>query len=150
MKRTLFVTLLLACSVALFASCGQTKDWHLSEQCSKSLNERYPNARILDVDYDDGMVEVEIRHDKKDKEILFTNSCEWISTSWEVAQRNVPAVVMQALQQKYLNVHIDDIDFIEMPQGSYYRFEIERTGAQDEYVYITPQGVITEVNVYHK
>ena len=42
------------------------------------------------------------------------------------------------------------INFIEMPQGSYYRFEIERTGAQDEYVYITPQGVITEVRVYHK
>ncbi len=111
MKRTLFMALLLTCSAALFASCGPTKDWHLSEQCSKFLNERYANARILDVDYDDGMVEVEIRHDKKDKEVLFTNSCEWVSTSWDVAQRNVPAVVMQALQKKYPNARIDDIDF---------------------------------------
>ena len=150
MKRTLFVVLLLTCSVALFASCGQTKDWHLSEQCMKSLNDRYPNARILDVDYDDGMIEVEIRHDKKKKEVLFTRTCEWISTSWEVAQRSVPDVVMQALRQKYPKGRIDDIDFIEMPQGSYYRFEIDRRGQQDEYVYITPQGVITEVNAYHK
>ena len=150
MKRTLFVALLLTCSVVLFASCGQTKDWHLSEQCMKSLNDRYPNSRILDVDYDDGMIEVEIKHDKKDKEVLFTNSCEWISTSWDVAKRNVPDVVMQALQQKYPNGRIDDIDFFEMPQGSYYRFEIELSGDRDEYVYITPEGVITEVSVYHK
>ena len=150
MKRTLFMALLLTCSAALFAFCGPTKNWNLSEQCSKFLNERYANARILDVDYDDGMVEVEIRHDKKDKEVLFTNSCEWVSTSWDVAQRNVPAVVMQALQKKYPNARIDDIDFIEMPQGSYYRFEIERRGQQDEYVYITTQGVITEIRVYHK
>ena len=140
----------MTCSVALFASCGQTKDWHLSEQCMKTLNDRYANARILEVDYDDGMVEVEIRHDKKDKEVLFTRTCEWISTSWEVAERNVPAVVMQALRQKYPNGRIDDIDFIEMSQGSYYRFEIELRGDHDEYVYITPEGVITEVRVYHR
>ena len=115
----------------------------------KTLNDRYANARILDVDYDDGMVEVEIRHDKKEKEVRFTNSCEWISTSWDVAQRSVPEVVMRALRQKYPNERIDDIDFIEMPQGSYYRFEIELRGDRDEYVYITPQGVITEVRVYH-
>ena len=116
----------------------------------KTLNDRYANARILDVDYDDGMVEVEIQHDKKDKEVLFTRTCEWISTSWDVARRNVPDVVMQALQQKYPNARIDDIDFIEMPQGSYYRFEIELRGDHDEYVYITPEGVITEVRVYHR
>ena len=149
MKRILFIALLMTCSVALFASGGQTKDWHLSEQCMKMLNDRYANARILDVDYDDGMVEVEIRHDKKEKEVRFTNSCEWISTSWDVAQRSVPEVVMRALRQKYPNERIDDIDFIEMPQGSYYRFEIELRGDRDEYVYITPQGVITEVRVYH-
>ena len=57
MKRILFMALLLTCSAALFASCGPTKDWHLSEQCSKFLNERYANARILDVDYDKGMVD---------------------------------------------------------------------------------------------
>ncbi|AEE12392.1 hypothetical protein [Porphyromonas asaccharolytica] len=57
---------------------------------------------------------------------------------------------MQALRQKYPNGRIDDIDFIEMPQGSYYRFEIEQRGAREEYVYITPEGVITEVNVYHR
>ena len=34
--------------------------------------------------------------------------------------------------------------------GSYYCFEIERSGAQDEYVYITPQGMITEVSAYPK
>lgn len=150
MKKILFIVLLMTCSVALFASCGPTKDWNLSEQCMKTLNDRYANARILEVDYDDGMVEVEIRHDKKDKEVLFTKSCEWVSTSWDVARRNVPNVVMKALQQKYPNACIDDIDFIEMPQGSYYRFEIELRGDRDEYVYITPQGVITEVRVYHK
>lgn len=150
MKRTLFMALLLTCSAVLFASCGLKKDWNLSEQCSKFLNERYANARILEVDYDKGMVEVEIRHDKKDKEVLFTNSCEWISTSWDVARRNVPAVVMQALQKKYPNARIDDIDFVEMPRGSYYCFEIERRGQQDEYVYITPRGEITEVRTYHK
>ncbi len=150
MKKILFIALLMTCSVALFASCGPTKDWNLSEQCMKTLNDRYANARILEVDYDDGMVEVEIRHDKKKKEVLFTRTCEWVSTSWDVARRNVPNVVMKALQQKYPNARIDDIDFIEMPQGSYYRFEIELRGDRDEYVYITPQGVITEVRVYHK
>ena len=38
----------------------------------KTLNDRYANARILDVDYDNGMVEVEIRHDKKEKEVVLS------------------------------------------------------------------------------
>ena len=75
------MVLLLTCSAALFASCGPTKDWHLSKLCSKLLNKCYANAHILDVDYDEGIVKVEIQHDKKDREVLFTNSCEWVSTS---------------------------------------------------------------------
>lgn len=80
----------------------------------------------------------------------FTKFCEWISTDWLVAQRNVSGVVMQTLRKKYPNARIDDIDFVEEPRGTYYCFEMERSGAQNEYIYITPQGMISEVRAHQK
>lgn len=57
---------------------------------------------------------------------------------------------MQTLRKKYPNARIDDIDFVEEPRGTYYCFEMERSGAQNEYIYITPQGMISEVRAHQK
>lgn len=80
----------------------------------------------------------------------FTKFCKWLSTGRKAVRRNVSRVVMQALRKKYPNARIDHIDFVKVPRGTYYCFEMERSGAQDEYVYITPQGMISEVRAYPK
>lgn len=80
----------------------------------------------------------------------FTKFCEWLSTGWKAVWRNVSKVVIKALRKKYPNARINDIDFVEEPRGTYYCFEMERSGAQDEYIYITPQGMISEVCAHQK
>ena len=48
------------------------------------VNERYPDARIEDIEYDDGRIEVDIRHDGREKEVYFNYKEEWLYTNYDI------------------------------------------------------------------
>lgn len=107
------------------------------------IESKYPGAQIKDVDYENGLLEVEIIHEGRDKEVYFTDSSVWSYTSWELSKQEVPAAVLDALTKAYPNDVIDDdIHFVETPQGQYYAFELER--GNDIEVFITPAGEIVD------
>lgn len=109
------------------------------------IRSRYPEARILDVDREDGMTEVEILDGKTCRELLFDNASNWIHTRTEMRRSDVPAAVMQALAaSEYAAYGIDDIDHYLTPDGAFYRFEL-KSAAGDLDVDITPEGVLTVV-----
>ena len=45
------------------------------------IQKNYPNARIIEIEQEKGMIEVDIIHENQSKEVLFNTSYEWISTS---------------------------------------------------------------------
>ena len=82
------------------------------------IRTNYPGAVVLEKDSDDGFLEVEIRHDGREKELLFNGAGEWVKTSWEVRVRELPAAVTDAIRRSdYAAFGIDGADFVETPDG---------------------------------
>lgn len=106
------------------------------------INTKYPNARIIEIDMERGLIEIDIIHDNRAKEVLLNSTYEWIQTSWEVNRYSLPARVTEAINaSQYAGYAIDDADYIETPTGDYYLIEFER-GDRDYYLKITAEGQI--------
>lgn len=90
------------------------------------IQERYPNATILEIDTDRQQTEVDILDNRIHKEVIFDTQDQWLYTEWEIRQTEVPAVVMNALNaSEYANYRIDDIHCVERADGLYYAFDLE-------------------------
>ena len=102
----------------------------------------YPNAKIIETEIEKSRIEVDIIDGNVHKELVFDTEGNWLYTKAEVRKEQVPQVVMTALQNsQYGSYKIDDIDYMETPEGNYYYFELE-SGDKDVYLKITPDGTI--------
>lgn len=97
----------------------------VGEEVAAFIEDRYPGAVILEYDYDDGMLEVEIFHDSREKDVYFNGADEWVWSKWEVRVSELPAAVIAALDAEYGRYEIDDAEFVETPSSQYYVIEIE-------------------------
>lgn len=104
------------------------------------INDKYPNARLVEIEVEHGVTEVEIIHEGRCKEVYFDKDNNWISTSWDIRLNELPAVVTQALANSEYNVYtIDDAEYNETSQGDYYLIELEQ-GAKEIKVKIDTTG----------
>lgn len=91
------------------------------------LNEKYPGYRITDRDNDDGLIEIEIRHDGIEKDVYFTHSDEtWVYTNYDIRSNRLPEAVKTALNDKFgTHSYLDeDAECFETPKGNYYEVEV--------------------------
>lgn len=104
------------------------------------VNERYPDARIEDIEYDDGRIEVDIRHDGREKEVYFNYKEEWLRTSYDIRSSALPDAVKNALNDRF-GAHAywdEDAECVETPEGTFYEVEV-----YDELdVYLSEDGEI--------
>lgn len=107
----------------------------------EQIEAMYPGARILEQDWDDGYLEVEIWHDGREKSVYFNGADEWVWSQWDVRASELPEAVTVALQAEYPDYRIDDAEFVETPDSEYYRIELEGRGSELD-VRITPGGTI--------
>lgn len=95
------------------------------------INERYPQARIVDIEWEAGRIEVDIIHDQRGKEVVFDTNYQWLYTSWDVRVSSLPQSVANIVNNpQYTGYYIDDADFVETPTGSYYLLELERGNSE--------------------
>ncbi len=107
------------------------------------LRERYPQSRVVEIEAEDGMIEVEFVDGPYCREASFSAAGDWIRTKTGIAAADVPQTVMQALAaSEYASWRIDDVDFYETPSGNFYRFELESPQG-DVKVDVTPEGDIS-------
>mgnify|MGYP000793493627 CR=1 FL=1 len=107
------------------------------------LKANFPNARILDIDREDNMTEVEILDGQVVRELLFDKASNWLFTKTETVYAALPAVVKQALEaSEYAGYHVDDVDHYATPEEEYYRLELESVKG-DVKVKITAAGVLS-------
>lgn len=83
------------------------------------LDERYPGARIIEVDREANGYEVDIVHDGWGKEVMFDLDGAWMFSTWDLRMNEVPEVVKAAAQAQYPDYRLDDADFMETPTASY-------------------------------
>lgn len=104
------------------------------------IQKKYPNARIIEIETEHGMIEIDIIHDNRSKEVLLSTTYEWISTSWDVY--TLPAKVTEAINASQYNGYaVDDAEYFETPDGNYYLVELEQ-GKNEVKVKITEEGQI--------
>lgn len=121
----------------------------LSETMKNFINEKYPNAKIMEIDvendrndWDFGYTEVDIIHNGISKDVLFDQTGNWYSTSWEVRQNVLPEAVSNTIKNQYGEYRFDDAEYIEKADGTiYYRIELEK-GNVDINVNIKENGDI--------
>ena len=92
------------------------------------IRQKYPQANIVEIDQDKGLLKIDIIDNQIMKEVVFNHQNQWVVTTWEIWQNNVPANVMNVLKNSsYANYRIDDIDYEERADGSLvYIFEVEQ------------------------
>lgn len=95
------------------------------------VKEKYPNARIVETEHDNGMIEVDIIHDNRGKEVHFDLQNQWLYTSWDVRVSALPSLVSAIVNTPaYLGYYIDDAEYIETQQGDYYLLELEKGNSE--------------------
>jgi uncharacterized membrane protein YkoI len=113
------------------------------------INEKYPNAKIMEIDVEDdrndwdfGYTEVDIIHNGISKDVLFDQTGDWHSTSWEVRQNELPEAVKNTINNQYGEYRFDEAKRIEKADGTiYYRIELEKMNVDLE-VNINEDGIV--------
>lgn len=113
----------------------------LPVKISDYIRVNYPQAGIIEAEVSNGVTQVEIFDNNRIKELLFDYSDEWVSTTWDVTLAEVPQVVKDAAATAYPGYVIDDAEFIENKEGSFYLLELESIGKEVK-IRIDTNGVI--------
>ena len=113
-----------------------------NQQIVDFIENRYPGARIVEMDKEVNRTEVEIIDGNVCRELTFDASNNWIRTETETAYTALPAAVQQAFNGSiYGSYRIDDIYYVETPEREYYLFELENND-RDLNISIDTQGNI--------
>lgn len=91
----------------------------------KVLDEKYPKAVVVEKDYDDGLLEFEIRHDGKKKDVYFTVRKEWVYTKYDLKSDQLLDNIKDYINKNYADYKIDDAEVIENAKGITYIVEVE-------------------------
>lgn len=145
MKKVLYFLLLLP--AIIFASCNDDDSSpaiELSSTVKSFIETKYPGAVITEIERaGNGLIEVDITHDAKNKEVYFTSADEWVRTEWNIVPSSFPQEVKNAIAAAYPDYVIDDVDYVEAPEGDYYDVNIER-GNFEKYLKVSLDGTTIE------
>lgn len=103
-----------------------------SSEIETFIKEKYPQSRIIEIEYEHSVIEVDIIHDNRSKDVYFDLNKKWLYTSWDILISELPAAVTSSIAQNplYTGYYIDEVDFVETPQGSYYLVELEKGNSE--------------------
>lgn len=91
------------------------------------ITKQYPGAKIIESEYEKGYLEVEIRHENREKTVRFNASNAWIDTQWDIRVSELPQAVKSAIDASaYASYQIDDAEYVQTPTGDYYEVEVEK------------------------
>lgn len=114
----------------------------LSAVIQEFITQKYPDARIVDVEQGrNGTTEVEIVHENRGKDVVFTAEGAWAYTTWDVNERTLADVVKRAAETAYPGYIIDGAEYVETPDGDYFLLELEQ-GEREVYLKVTAEGVV--------
>lgn len=114
----------------------------------EAVEQKYPGAKITDVEEDDGVIEVEIVDaDRIFRELYFSLGMEWLLTKTEMKYSALPEKIRTALESsEYGNMRVDDIDHYLRASGEeYYIFELDSRD-DDISVKVTADGTVSRAS----
>lgn len=99
---------------------------NLPQGVQSYLSQHYPDARVVDTEFERGVYEVEIVDGRTVRELLFDADGNWLETRTEVRVSSLPAAVLDAVRtSEYGSWQIEDADLVQTPDGEWYEVELE-------------------------
>lgn len=112
------------------------------DDIDRFVKQKYPGCRILDKDYDDGLLEVKISHRGIEKILLFDHERRWMRTVWELRREQLPKTVVRALAAigfAFRNLDDNDNMAVDTPRGRYYGVQVD-TDRRDGIYVVSDKG----------
>lgn len=124
---------------------GSANDVTVNEEIKVFINGRYPGAIVIDRDYDDGYLEIDIMHENIEKELRFNGKNEWIDATWEITENQLPEAVKLTVVQNYVGYRIEDIEVVDSELKLLYKIELEGYNDRDLKLWIKENGEVEKV-----
>lgn len=147
MKTKMMFTGIMLIAVALgFTACSDDDNDHVSQDkvpaaVQETFSQIFPMASPKwEMEY--GMYKAEWKEDGLDIDAWFQRSGEWKCTDRDVRPSALPQAVNDYIAANYEGYYIDDVNYMETPDGNYYDIELEKRGAPDVNLKITADGTI--------
>lgn len=132
---------LLFISLFTLLSCEE-ENIVVNDTIKNFIEQKYQGARILTAEKEfNGDIDVDIIHDNIQKDVKFNSNNKWISTSWDIPISQLPDAARESVLSRYPEYIIDDVDYVEKPDGDHYKVEMEK-GEWDKTVFVKANGEI--------
>ena len=121
---------------------GEGGNVPVEDDLNAFIQQKYPEATIIGKEYDDGLLEITIRHNNVIKEVKFNGRNEWIKTEYKFKNyQELPEAVKQTLDadKDFANSYLEDIEVTETPVRTVYEIEILSGRTEIQYL-IDSQG----------
>ncbi len=141
--KKIYMTVVLAVMTCIFTACEDNLTvLGLNKSMKDFIETKYPGAKIMEADREYGRIQVDILHDGRDKDVVFTKNHEWLYSEWDVRYGELPEAVTDALaKSQYADYRYDEANYIEEPNGAYYKIQLEQ-GICEIWVSVTEAGEI--------
>jgi hypothetical protein len=113
----------------------------------KSFNTKAPSAERVEWKYDEGdnRWEVDYEKDGTDCSMAFSRSGDWLETEMEMKMKDIPEAVRATIKSDFADYDIDEVEYVETPEGSFYELEAATKEGDEEKQYeikISPEGEV--------
>lgn len=144
MKNYLFTLLLLAVPLT-FVSCDDDDDNNkfnfVTEAVHNAFQNLYPQVQPYDWEIEGAYVKAEFYKDNVHSEAYFTPEGTWVRTETDF-RGTLPEAVTTYLTTNYPDYTVDEVDWVETPNGNYYEVELEKPGTPDVRVNVKEDGTV--------
>ena len=144
MKNYLFTLLLLAVPLT-FVSCSDDDDHNkfnfVTEAVHNAFQNLYPQVQPYDWEIEGTYIKAEFYKDNVHAEAYFTPEVPWVRTE-TYFRGTLPEAVTTYLTTNYPDYTVDEVDWVETPNGNYYEVELEKPGTPDVRVNVKEDGTV--------
>jgi len=142
--KTTAIILGMLCALS-FSAFGQTVT--PPKNIVKSFKEKAPYAQEPEWKYDEGenRWEVDYEQEKKECSMAFNRSGDWLETEMEMKMKDLPEAVRATIKKDFADYDVEEVEYVETPEGSFYELEAEtkEDGEEREYEFkISPEGEV--------
>lgn len=148
MKRLMIIAAVMAMSAAV--SCEKYEDGKPSKDVRSEFARMYPDAWDIEWEYKGNLWEVSFetgtRPNGIDNDAYYDMDGNWVRTVTDVFLTSVPQNIKGYLEASEFasgQFRDDDADYVQTPDGNYYRFNIRLDG-KDIDVDVTEDGKVSQ------
>lgn len=137
MKKTILS--FLAGGLVLLA-CGQKPT--PPKEVEAAFSKKFKEARNPLWEQEDNEWEAEFKLNGKEMSASFNNLGNWLETETEIKKKDVPVDIFKAVNLRYSDWEMEEIERVEKPDFKGYEIELEKGETETE-ILITDSGEIT-------